>query len=258
MEAVQGILGERRKVHGKIKRCAACPTPAWACAPFGTRLLAGSGSARDHGTGRPEARSMRATVWRQCANRRWPLASARPWAAGGTSGVWHRARNSARSDMARRASTPPRTAARSFTYRSNVATRRCSVSASNTWDHAPAEPIRLGRGLERRRHLLAQGEVLAQTVGDALRKRDLPGCRLELEPPVMLRREIGVHLAADIHGRLRKLRSCARAGLGTRSTRDPATPMLSGRHSGSRPRGTLANDAGRRPESCALSCALGA
>src|SRR6266511_1056722 len=174
----------------------------------------GSGSAREHGTGRPEARSMRATVWRQCANRRWPLASARPWAAGGTSGVWHRARNSARSDMARRASTPPRTAARSFTYRSNVATRRCSVSASNTWGHAPAEPIRLGRGLERRRHLLAQGEVLAQTVGDALRKRDLPGCRLELEPPVMLRREIGVHLAADIHGRLRKLRSCARAGLG--------------------------------------------
>jgi hypothetical protein len=49
-------------------------------------------------------------------------------------------------------------------------------------DHAPAELPRLGRGLERRRHLLAQGEVLAQTVGDALRERDLPGCRLELEP----------------------------------------------------------------------------
>jgi hypothetical protein len=36
-------------------------------------------------------------------------------------------------------------------------------------DHAPAELTRLGRGLERRRHFLAQGEVLAQTVGDALR-----------------------------------------------------------------------------------------
>jgi hypothetical protein len=121
-----GLIGRGREV------VPGSSTPAWGCAPSGTRLPAG-GSARGHGTGRPETRSMRATAWRQWANRRWPLASARSWAAGGTSGVWHRARNAARSDIARRASTPPRTAARSSTYRSNVATRRCSVSASNTW-----------------------------------------------------------------------------------------------------------------------------
>jgi hypothetical protein len=54
-------------------------------------------------------------------------------------------------------------------------------------------------GLKGGRHFLAQGEILAQALNDAQRERDLPGRRLELQAAVVLGREIGVHLTADVH-----------------------------------------------------------